>query len=223
MTNYKTLRFQDDKIERSFNEWYLPIELKIFRYALLLGIFTYFIFIPLDNLLYNETTAFQFLILRIVFSLIALIAYGLTFNWINTGKQYQIFAITVALICFGSTFTFTFFEHVDNFYYYTGNCILIIFVFILLSIRFYYLRFVTIFYVSIHLLMLKLNFEFSIQDFAHQAYGIISIALISLASNWIIEYQKRQNFLNNQLIEEQKKKVRRKKSRAQYIQSFRFS
>ena len=208
MIDYKTLRFYDRNTEERFNEFYLPLELRILRYAMLLGILTFFLFIPLDYLLYEAATARNFLILRIVISIIVAIGYGLSFSWINTYQQYQFFAIVMAILSFGSTFAFTFFEGVDNFYYYTGNSILIIFVFILLSIRFDFLRFIAIFFIGVHLLMLKLNFNLGIEEFAHQTYGIISIGLISLASNWIIEFQKRQNFLNTELIEEQKEILR---------------
>ena len=206
MINYKTLRFKDTDggLEHDFNEWYLPTEIKLFRYALLLGIITYFVFIPLDNLLYNDFTATQFLYLRIIISTVVSIAYALTYKWINNYNQFQIFAIVVSLICFGGNVCFTFFEKVDNFYFYTGDSILIIFVFILLNIRFSYLRFIAIFFVIVHLFMLKLNFDYDVQKFAHQTYGILSIVIISLASNWIIEFQKRQNFMNKRLIETQK-------------------
>lgn len=204
MMNRTTLRFEAAHLEKDFNEWYLATELKLYRYALILGVITYFIFIPLDNILYDGYTASQFLVLRITIAAIVTIGYVLTHYLITNHKRYQIFAISMAIICLGANVTFTFFKNVDEFYFYTGNSILIIFIFILLNIRFFYLRFIAIFYIIVHLLMLHYNFDYNFQNFAHQAYGIISVATISLTANWIVEFQKRQNFLNNKVIEEQK-------------------
>lgn len=208
MMKRATLRFKDISLEKDFNEWYLPTELKIYRYALILGVITYFIFIPLDNILYDGDTTAQFLRLRLTIAAMTVIMYALTHTLITNHNRYQIFAITMAFICFGANVRFTFFKNVDEFYFYTANSVLIIFIFILLNIRFFYLRFIAVFYVVIHLLLLKLNFDYNLQNFAHQAYGIISVATISLASNWIIEFQKRQNFLNHRLIETQKEALK---------------
>ena len=201
---FNLLRFRNKELERDFNEWYLPIELKVFRYALLLGIITYFVYVPLDNILYDYLTVSQFLFLRITISGIVLIMYALSYVLVRTSDDFQSLAITIAIICFGANVSFTFFENVDNFYFYTGNSILIIFIFILLNIRFVYLIFIAMLYVAVHLVVLQVNFNYDAKSFAHQAFGVTSIAIISLASNWIIEFQKRQNFLNKRLIEQQK-------------------
>ena len=202
MIALKQLQFRDKDVETDFNNWYFPIELRIFRYALLLGIVTYFAFASLDNILYDKALTFQFLVLRISAASIVAIAYGLTFVWIKNPKQYQFFAIILAILCFSANLIFTFFEGVDPFYFYTGDTILIIFIFILLNIRFFNLIFIAIFYILVHLFFLKLNFDYNYQQFMHQVYGIVSIATISLMANWAIEFQKRQNYLNNKLIEE---------------------
>ncbi len=204
MFNQLNLKFNDSQMEADFNAGYLLTELKVFRYAALLGFVTYFAFIPLDNLLYDNHTATQFLILRISIAFVSLIAFILSYVLIKTYQQYQLFAITLSIICLGANVSFTFFDGVDDFYFYTGNSILIIFIFILLNIRFFYLMFIAIFYLLVHLFILYLNFDFSIQGFTHQAYGITSVILISLVSNHIIELQKRQDFLNKRLIEEQR-------------------
>jgi len=204
MITYKNLRFRDKQIEHRFNKWYLPIELNIFRYALLLGIITNFLFISLDYFLYEGTTVTQFLILRLGSSIVAIVVYGLTFTWIKTYQQYQVFALIFGLFCFLATYCSTFFENVDSFYFYTVNGILIIFVFTLINIRFYLIRFIAALLVITHLLIIKMNFDIALSDFVHQVYGIISIIIMSLACNWMVEFQKRQNFLDNQVIAEQK-------------------
>ncbi|MGB0983259.1 MAG: sensor histidine kinase [Saprospiraceae bacterium] len=209
MIALKQLQFRDKDVETDFNNWYFPIELRIFRYALLLGIVTYFAFASLDNILYDKALTFQFLVLRISAASIVAIAYGLTFVWIKNPKQYQFFAIILAILCFSANLIFTFFEGVDPFYFYTGDTILIIFIFILLNIRFFNLIFIAIFYILVHLFFLKLNFDYNYQQFMHQVYGIVSIATISLMANWAIEFQKRQNYLNNKLIEEQKEALQK--------------
>ncbi|MFK7979480.1 MAG: ATP-binding protein [Saprospiraceae bacterium] len=205
MINYKTLRFQDKKTEDHFNKFYLANELKVARYALLLGIVTFLLFIPLDYFLFGDTTTNkQFLVLRISISLFLAIGYCLIYRWVNTYQQLQFFASVMVLVCFASTFIYSAFDKVDHFYYFIGNMLIVIIGFNLSNIRFNYLRFIAVFFILIHLYTVNTNFDISIQDFAYQAFGIISISLVSLASSWVIEYQKRKNFLNNQLIEKQK-------------------
>ncbi len=75
--------------------------------------------------------------------------------------------------------------------------------------NFFNLIFIAIFYILVHLFFLKLNFDYNYQQFMHQVYGIVSIATISLMANWAIEFQKRQNYLNNKLIEEQKEALQK--------------
>jgi len=207
MINQFILKFKDVETEDAFNTWYLDSELKVLRYSLLLGIVTFFAFIPLDNILYSDDTARQFLILRVSIALIVAISYGLTFVLIRNYRQYQTFAIVIAIICFGANVVFTFFDNVDDFYFYTGNSVLIIFVFILLNIRFRYLMGIAILYISVHLIVLYFNFSYSVESFAHQGYGILSVVAISLISSRIIEMQKRKDFLNQKLIKEQKREL----------------
>ena len=144
MINYKTLRFQDNAIEQNFNNWYLSVELNIFRYALLLGIVANCLFIPLDYFLHEGMTTTRFLILRLVASFMVLAVYRLTFTQIKRYKQYQFFTLSFALFCFSIPVVASFFENVDSFYFYTSNAILTIFVFILLNIRFYLLRYIAV-------------------------------------------------------------------------------
>ncbi len=204
MITYKTLRFRDSQIEKDFNEWYLPVELRIFRYALLLGTITNLLFISLDYFLHEGITTTRFLILRLVSSIIVIAFYSLTFTWIKTYKQYQLFTLSFAFFCFFTPVIASFFDNVDNFYFYTTNGILIIFIFTLINIRFYLLRFIAVFVLITYLLIIKINLDIALPDFIHQAYGVISIIIMSLACNWMVEFQKRQNFLDNQLIAEQK-------------------
>lgn len=207
MINQYVLKFNDASIEHDFNAFYLESELKVFRYSLLLGIVTYFAFIPLDNILYTEHTAFQFLVLRISIAVIVFISYGLTYILIKNYHQFQFFAVFMAILCFAVNVVFTFFDNVDDFYFYTGNSVLIIFIFILLNIRFRYLISIAFLYISVHLLVLYLNFDLSIESFAHQGYGIISVVAISLISIRIIEMQKRKDFINQKIIREQKEEL----------------
>lgn len=201
------LRFEDAQTEKDFNESYLASELKVLRYAMLLGIVTYFIFLPLDNILYDDVLAHKFFLLRVSISVIVAIGYGLTYKLIKTAMQYQIFVVIFAIICFSANVIFSFFDGVDEFYVYTGNVILIIFVFSLLNIRFFNLIFIALFYLFTHLLILYLNFNYTIEAFAHQAYGIASVVAVSLIAVHIIESQKREDFLNKRLIEEQKEQL----------------
>jgi len=204
MINYKILRFQDKKTEEHFNKFYLTNELKVAQYALLLGIVTFLLFLPLDYFLFGDTIIKQFLILRVCISLFLGLGFGISYFWVNTYQQLQLFAFVMVLACFVSTFIYSSFDKVDNFYYFIGNMLITVIGFNLSNIRFAYLRFIAVFFILIHLWTVKTNFHINIQDLAYQAFAIISISLVSLASSWIIEYQKRQNFLNNQLIEKQK-------------------
>lgn len=204
MINRFTLKFKDNKIEKEFNEWYLQDDVSVFQYALLAGIVAYCAFIPLDMVLYEGKTVSQFFVLRITISVLVFIIYLFARKGIDTPKQYQIYAISTAILCFGSTIVFTFFDNVDEFYLYTGNSILIVFVFTLLSIRFNRIRFLAIFFIIVHLVALYINFRFTIENFTHQAYGIIAMTMVGLLANYIIELQRRQNYLNQRVIEEQK-------------------
>jgi len=195
-------------MEKRFNDWYLPVELKLFRNALLLGGVANLLFISLDFFLHEGITTTRFLVLRLITSIIVIVVYSFTFTWIKTYKQYQFFTLNFASFCFLASVLASFFDNVDSFYFYTTNAILTIFVFILLNIRFYQLRYIAVLLFITHLVIMNINFDFTFQDFAHQTYGIISIIIMSLASNWIIEFQKRQNFLNTLLIEEQKETLR---------------
>lgn len=203
--NKWTLEFEDKQIEKEFNESYLEHELKVLRYAMLLGIATYLVFFPLDYILYGTALLYEFIILRITISTIVAIAYGLSFKLIKTPKNYQFFAVTLAIICFLTNVQFAFFEGIDKFYFYTGNVILIIFIFSLLNIRFFYLIFLSIFYIFSHLAVLYSTMLYSVKEYSHQAYGIVSVVMVSLIAVRIIESQKREDFLNKKVIEEQKR------------------
>lgn len=202
--NQWTLRFKGEQIEKTFNYWYLESEIRVLRYSMILGVLTYLAVIPLDFLMHDVSLHNSFLALRISCIFILLALYTLSYKGIKTPSQYQFFAISLAFICFWGNSAFTFFGDVNDYYFYTGNSILIIFVFILLNIRFCYIIFIALFYVFTHLLLLYTQFDFSLINFGHQIYGIGSVATISLISNRIIETQKRQGFLNKKLIEEQK-------------------
>lgn len=208
MINYKTLRFQNKKTEEGFNQFYLPNELRGAQYALLLGITTFLLFIPIDYCLFGERLIKHFFILRVTIASILAVGYHISHKWINTYHQLQIFALVLTFCCFASIFAYSFFDQMEVFYYFIGNTLLIIIVFNLSNIRFDYLRFVALFFAIVHFLTIKINFTVSNQTLAFQTFPLIAIALVSLASCWIIEYQKRQNFLNNQLIEQQKEALR---------------
>jgi signal transduction histidine kinase len=203
--NKWTLEFNDTHIEKEFNESYLAQELKVLQYSMLLGIFTYAIFLPLDYILYDSILFHKFIWFRTTISSIVVLFYGLSFKLIKNSKQYQFFSITIAIICFFANIRFAFFDGVDEFYLYTGNVILIIFIFSLLNIRFFYLIFISLFYLSGHLIVLYFSFAYTVEDFSHQAYGIVSVVMVSLIAVRIIESHKRQDFLNKKVIEEQKK------------------
>jgi signal transduction histidine kinase len=129
----------------------------------------------------------------------------LYFRIINTPKQYQTIAIFIAISSFCSHVAFTFFQGVDNFYFYTATLILITFIFNFLNIRFSNLIFIGIFYITTHLLLLYFNFESAYKVLLHQAYGLIAILFVSWLGIRIMESQKRQDFLNKRLIVSQKK------------------
>jgi signal transduction histidine kinase len=198
------LQFRDAQTERAFNNNYLESELKVFRYSMLLGIVTYFLFLTLDYVLYDAIVFYKFVTLRVTISTIIAIAYSLSFKVIKTPDQYQFTAIFVAISCLSSHVAFTFFIGVGDFYFYTANVILITFIFGFLNIRYFNLIFVAFLYIFAHLTLLAFNLQFTVEAFAHQAYGIMSIVVVSLIGTRILESNKRQDFLNKRLIESQK-------------------
>ncbi|MFT6936738.1 MAG: signal transduction histidine kinase [Saprospiraceae bacterium] len=198
------LQFRDAQTERAFNNNYLESELKVFRYSTLLGIVTYLLFLTLDYVLYDAILFYKFVILRVTISTIIAIAYSLSFKVIKTPDQYQFTAIFVAISCLSSHIAFTFFIGVDDFYFYTANVILITFISGFLNIRYFNLIFIAFLYIFAHLTLLAFNLQFTVEGFAHQAYGIMSIVVVSLIGTRILESNKRQDFLNKRLIESQK-------------------
>lgn len=207
MINQYSLKFNDTQVENDFNHWFFNEELQTFRYVLLLGIFIYVIFIPLDIILFNDKDLIKILILRLGTILFIILMYFFAFKFLTKPKQYQFLAITVAFTCFQINIISTFLSQTNDFYLNTGNTILIIFVFSLLNIRFTYIKRLALYFAIAHLFILNYNFNLSIDIFIQQAYGIIAVILIGLLSNYIIEFQKRQNYLNQRIIQEQKTTV----------------
>ena len=148
------------------------------------------------------------MILRISIVILIAFVYLLSFSHIKSSKHYQFIAISMSIICLIIAIIFTFFDGVDESYLYTGNLILIVYVFTLLSIRFEKIKFLALFFIITHLIVLYLNFDFTIEKFTHQAYGVIVITIAGLLSNYMIELQRRQNFLNKKIINEQKDVLR---------------
>ena len=192
--NKWNLQFEDIQTEKCFNEQSLELELKAFRYSMILGFITYILFLTLDSALYSGVLFQKFIILRLFTAFIVGIAYILSFRIIKTPIQYQVIAVFVAIFCFCSHIVFTFFEGVDNSYFYTATLILVAFIFNFLNIRFYNLMFVGIFYIFAHLLSLYYNFESVPETMIHQAYGIIAVVFVSWIGIRVMESQKRQDF-----------------------------
>lgn len=208
MINHWILKFNSSELEQDFNEGYFERELKVFQYSLVLGIVTYLIFISLDFVMYENSSVFYaFLINRL--SIVVLVSSFLAFSFYHIKKHFhlQILAIITTLTSFFSHVVFTFVDGIDEFYFYTANSILIIFLFTMLNIRFRYLVFLALVLIATHLSILYLNFSFDIKKFTHQGYGIVAVSIISLISSRVIEFQKRKDFLNQRLIQEQKEAI----------------
>lgn len=202
--NKWTLRFEEVDMEKEFNESYLESELKVIQYSMLLGIVMYFIFLFLDLILYDEVLLKKLIVFRVIIAVIIAIHYGLSYKIVKTPKQYQILALSVAAFCFGSSIILAFFNGIDIFYFYTASLIIIAFVFNLLNIRFFYLIFMSIFFVITCFFVFYLSSSYTFKIFTHQVYGMVSVVAVSLIAVRIIEFQKRQDFLNKRLIQAQK-------------------
>jgi len=207
MINNWILKFNSLQIEKDFNESYFDREVKVYQYSITLGILTYLIFISLDYVMYDDEIFQYFLINRLsIVAIISLFVY-VSNKYIKTHYQLQVLAIVTTIISFFSHVAFTFIDNVDEFYFFTANSILIIFLFTMLNIRFRYLVFVALFLIATHLLILNINYDLEVKDFTHQCYGIVAVSFISLISSRVIEYQKRRDFLSQKLIEQQKEKI----------------
>lgn len=202
-----SLSFKSPKLQRVYAKYYVARSIKLVRIGLVLGMMLYMLYSFLDKYIV-PTTAPQIFTMRIIISLLFLLAFGLSYTKLMQKNLQLIMSLLVLAAGLGIIWMILISEAIGGIYYYAGLILVILYAHGISRLRFIYAGLTTWIIVVIyesHIFGLGVTPPLIA---INNTFFLLSANLLGMFSSYALEFYMRRTFWQNHILNAKSKQLR---------------
>jgi diguanylate cyclase (GGDEF)-like protein len=200
-----TLRFHDPETERAFLHQLVPRLRMQGQAAIVVGVFVYFVYGALDHLFVPAEQQGTVWLIRLAALAVPLAVLFLSFTrWFELANQLPL-ALVGLSASLGLIAMLWLLPIESSAYYYPGLMLATFYTYNLIGARFIQALLINLFVLLLFNLLFTVGHAFPAAMLLSENFFMISANLIGGAAGYLVEYQRRQLFLNEQQIDEERR------------------